>query len=105
MYLAPADHPPVAGFGEMASFVPFEGASQVRVATTSTTTGADLTNLDFYVVLSFFKLAVILEGIHARYLEGGTVGAGFEAIGQQALGLARTGLAVADRSAIAGLNG
>jgi aminoglycoside phosphotransferase (APT) family kinase protein len=68
-------------------------------------TGADLGNLDFYVVLSFFKLGVILEGIHARYLEGGTVGAGFEAIGQQAIGLARTGLAVADRSAIAGLNG
>ncbi|MEX0749527.1 MAG: phosphotransferase family protein [Dehalococcoidia bacterium] len=68
-------------------------------------TGADLTNLDFYVVLSFFKLAVILEGINARYLEGGTVGAGFEGIGQQALGLARTGLVVADRSSIAGLSG
>lgn len=69
------------------------------------TTGADLSNLDFYAVLSFFKLAVILEGINARYLEGGTVGAGFEAIGQQALGLARTGLAIADHSAIAGLRG
>jgi hypothetical protein len=42
MYLAPADHPPVAGFGEMASLVPLAGSSQVRVATTSTTTGADL---------------------------------------------------------------
>jgi FtsP/CotA-like multicopper oxidase with cupredoxin domain len=42
MYLAPADHTPAAIFGEMASFVPFAGASQVRVATTSTTTGADL---------------------------------------------------------------
>jgi len=69
------------------------------------TTGADLSNLDFYAVLSFFKLAVILEGINARYLEGGTVGVGFEAIGQQALGLASTGLAIADRSAIAGLRG
>jgi aminoglycoside phosphotransferase (APT) family kinase protein len=68
-------------------------------------TGIDVSNLDFYVVLAFFRLAVILEGIHARYLEGGTVGAGFEAIGQQALGLARTGLAVADRSGVAGLNG
>jgi hypothetical protein len=42
MYLAPADHTPAAIFGEMAGFVPFAGASQVRVATTSTTTGADL---------------------------------------------------------------
>jgi len=67
--------------------------------------GRDLSNLDFYVVLAFFKLAVILEGINARYLEGGTVGEGFEGIGQQALGLARTGLSVADRSAIPGLAG
>ena len=67
--------------------------------------GRDLSNLDFYVVLAFFKLAVILEGINARYLEGGTVGAGFEAIGQQALALARTGLTVADKSGIHGLSG
>jgi len=66
-------------------------------------TGRSLENLDFYVALAFFKLAVILEGINARYLQGGTVGAGFEAIGQQALALARGGLAVADNSSIVGL--
>jgi aminoglycoside phosphotransferase (APT) family kinase protein len=67
--------------------------------------GRDLGQLDFYIALAFFKLGVILEGINARYLEGGTVGAGFEGIGQQALGLARAGLAVADKSGIAGLSG
>jgi aminoglycoside phosphotransferase (APT) family kinase protein len=71
----------------------------------ATRSGRDLSNLDFYVVLAFFKLAVILEGINARYLEGGTVGAGFEAIGQQALGLARTGLMVANASDVEGLKG
>lgn len=67
--------------------------------------GRDLKNLDFYLVFAYFKLAVILEGIHARYLQGGTVGEGFERIGDQALVLARRGLAVADRSGIAALRG
>jgi aminoglycoside phosphotransferase (APT) family kinase protein len=66
--------------------------------------GRNLENLDYYVVLAYFKLAVILEGINARFLEGGTVGAGFEGIGAQALGLARNGLAVANRSSVAGLH-
>jgi aminoglycoside phosphotransferase (APT) family kinase protein len=67
--------------------------------------GRDLSNLDFYVVLAYFKLAVIVEGIYARFLEGGTVGAGFEATGIQAQSLARGGLMIADRSAVASLRG
>jgi hypothetical protein len=42
MYLAPADHSPIVGFSEMASFTPFDGAAGVTVATTSTTHGANL---------------------------------------------------------------
>jgi hypothetical protein len=42
MYLAPADHSPIVAFKEMAGFTPFDGASGVTVATTSTTSGADL---------------------------------------------------------------
>jgi hypothetical protein len=42
MYLAPADHSPIVGFGEMASFTPFDGGAGVTVATTGTTHGADL---------------------------------------------------------------
>ncbi|MFA1538311.1 phosphotransferase family protein [Actinomadura monticuli] len=44
-------------------------------------TGFDLADLDFYVAFACFKLAVILEGIHARYLQKATVGEGFERIG------------------------
>lgn len=44
-------------------------------------TGHDLSHLDFYVAFGCFKLAVILEGIHARYLQKATVGEGFELIG------------------------
>ena len=67
--------------------------------------GRDLSNLDFYIVLAHFKLAVILENMHARFMAGGTVGAGFEAIGNQVLVLARSGLAVAEKSAIPALRG
>jgi hypothetical protein len=42
VYLAAADHTPIADFAEIASFKPFDEASGVSVATTSTTTGADL---------------------------------------------------------------
>jgi hypothetical protein len=42
IYLASAEHSPIPTFSEMASFRPFEGDSGVSVATTSTTTGADL---------------------------------------------------------------
>ena len=37
-----AEHTPVANFAEIASFKPFDEASGVSVATTSTTIGADL---------------------------------------------------------------
>jgi aminoglycoside phosphotransferase (APT) family kinase protein len=43
--------------------------------------GRDLRNLDFYRALGYFKIAVIAEGIHARYINGLTLGAGFETIG------------------------
>ena len=42
IYLASAEHSPVADFAEIASFMPFDEASGVSVATTSTTVGADL---------------------------------------------------------------
>jgi aminoglycoside phosphotransferase (APT) family kinase protein len=55
--------------------------------------GRDLTGLGFYIALASFKAAVILEGIHYRYVHGQTVGAGFEEIGQQVQPLIASGLA------------
>jgi aminoglycoside phosphotransferase (APT) family kinase protein len=43
--------------------------------------GVDPATLDWYVALAAFKLAVILEGIHYRYVQGLTVGEGFAEIG------------------------
>src|SRR5262249_37753622 len=44
-------------------------------------TGIDVARLDWYVAFGNYKLAVIGEGIHARSLQGKTVGEGFEAFG------------------------
>ena len=45
-------------------------------------TGRDLSRLPFYLAFSAMKLAVILEGVHARYLNGQTVSAGYEQAGR-----------------------
>lgn len=41
----------------------------------------DVSQLSWYVGFGFFKLAVVAEGIHARYLQGKTVGTGFDHFG------------------------
>jgi aminoglycoside phosphotransferase (APT) family kinase protein len=41
----------------------------------------DLAHLNWYVGFGYFKLAVVAEGIHHRFLAGKTVGAGFEHFG------------------------
>ncbi|MBF8193994.1 phosphotransferase family protein [Nonomuraea sp. K274] len=43
--------------------------------------GRDTSELGFYVAFGNFKLAVIIEGIHARFRQGKTVGEGFDRIG------------------------
>jgi aminoglycoside phosphotransferase (APT) family kinase protein len=41
-------------------------------------TGRDVSGIGYYIAFGYFKLAVVLEGIHARYLLNQTVGEGFE---------------------------
>jgi len=41
----------------------------------------DLSDLDWYVGFGYFKLAVVAEGIHHRFLQGKTVGDGFAHFG------------------------
>jgi aminoglycoside phosphotransferase (APT) family kinase protein len=43
--------------------------------------GEQPAELDWYIAFGYFKLGVIAAGIHARYLQGLTVGAGFEIFG------------------------
>jgi aminoglycoside phosphotransferase (APT) family kinase protein len=55
--------------------------------------GRDLSDLGFYIALASFKAAVILEGIHFRYVHGQTVGEGFGEIGTLVEPLVAAGLA------------
>ncbi|WP_263252009.1 phosphotransferase family protein [Saccharopolyspora rosea] len=55
--------------------------------------GADLSDLDWYVAFGYFKIAVILEGIHYRFIHDQTVGAGFEHVGALVAPLVAQGLA------------
>ena len=48
---------------------------------------------------------MIIEGIHARYLAGETVGEGFEGMGERAALLIRNALTIADHSADPKLRG
>ena len=58
--------------------------------------GRSIEHLDFYVVFATYKLAVILEGINARFLMGKTLGEGFGDMGEMVVQLAQSGLDVAD---------
>ena len=49
--------------------------------------GRDVSQLPWYVAFGYFKLAVIAEGIAARFLQGKTVGTGFEKFGEAVPGL------------------
>jgi aminoglycoside phosphotransferase (APT) family kinase protein len=66
-------------------------------------TGRDVDDLDFYVVFAFYKLAIIVEGIAARYRMGKTLGEGFEHMGQMVKSLVDEALEQADRSSIPAL--
>lgn len=52
----------------------------------------DLGDLDWYLGLAAYKLAVILEGIHYRHSQGQTVGSGFDRVGEVVPPLLATGL-------------
>jgi aminoglycoside phosphotransferase (APT) family kinase protein len=60
--------------------------------TYSTLTGIDLGKLPFYLAFGAMKLAVILEGVNARYLAGQTVGNGYDKAGQAVPVLVSRGL-------------
>jgi aminoglycoside phosphotransferase (APT) family kinase protein len=65
----------------------------VLIARYTERTGIDVSELDWYVGLACFKLAVVLEGIYYRFNQGKTVGAGFDQIGARVPGLVGEGLA------------
>ncbi len=73
----PIEDSPVATAGEAPGH-PEPGELIERYAARS---GRDTSDIAWYAAFAYFKLAVILEGIHYRYTLGQTVGAGFDRIG------------------------
>lgn len=61
-------------------------------------TGLRLDDLDWYLAFAAFKLAVILEGVHYRYVLGRTVGEGFDTVGERVPPLVAQGLATIRRT-------
>jgi aminoglycoside phosphotransferase (APT) family kinase protein len=53
-----------------------------QLAAYAAASGREPGDMGFHLALAYFKLAVILEGIHYRYLQGQTVGEGFDRIGE-----------------------
>ncbi|MBC7173851.1 MAG: phosphotransferase family protein, partial [Polyangiaceae bacterium] len=62
------------------------------IETYAKASGRDVSKLGFYRALGYFKLAIIAEGIHGRFLAGLTVGEGFETVGRAVPALVASGL-------------
>jgi aminoglycoside phosphotransferase (APT) family kinase protein len=65
--------------------------------------GRSLDELDWYEVFASYKLAIIVAGIHARYLMGMTLGDGFDHMGDLVSRLAEGAVQFASRSSIPAL--
>ena len=69
VYWTGPDDEPSAWEG-MATTAPGFADRQALADRYAAVSGRDLSNLDFYVTFALWKLACILEGVYARYLEG-----------------------------------
>jgi aminoglycoside phosphotransferase (APT) family kinase protein len=67
--------------------------------------GIEVADLEWYMVFADFKIAVILEGIHARHLQGHTSGEDFEGVGAMVDPLLERALDLAAASSVPGLRG
>ncbi|GHH73457.1 phosphotransferase family protein [Kitasatospora indigofera] len=76
-----------------AATAPGYPAAPELVARYAELSGRDVSTLGWYVAFASFKLAVVAEGIHYRYQQGKTLGAGFERAGEMGPILVDHGLA------------
>ncbi|MFI5932920.1 phosphotransferase family protein [Actinoplanes sp. NPDC051494] len=64
--------------------------------------GRDVSDLHWYVGFAAFKLAVILEGVHYRFVQGQTLGEGFDTVGEMVAPLVARGHAALDGTLVEG---
>lgn len=79
-----------------ASAAPGYPDREAQLSTYEAAGGRPLGDLSFHLGLAYLKIAVILEGIHHRYLAGQTVGDGFDRVGEAVEPLLAAGLAATD---------
>jgi len=90
-YADPAFAPVLGGSAASTSpRLPHRGELLGRYADAS---GRALPDMEFHLGLACFKIAVIAEGIHCRFLRGETRGPGFTRAGESPAPLAAAGLA------------
>lgn len=65
--------------------------------------GIEVADLEWYMVFADVKIAIILEGIHARHLQGHTSGEDFEGVGEMVGPLLGRALEIASASTVPGL--
>src|SRR5579875_1366238 len=77
-WLAPAGTAQAPGVSTDATATPGFLTRAGFAAAYAARTGRDISRIGYFMAFGYFKLAVVLEGIHARYLQRKTVGEGFE---------------------------
>jgi len=82
---------------DVAKAAGYPGTEQ-QLAAYAAASGRQPGDMGWHLALAYFKLAVILEGIHYRYTQGQTVGSGFASIGEATLPLVTAGLAAVKES-------
>ena len=80
-------------------------SSDEVVARYAQQSGRPVHAMDWYVVFASYKLAIIVEGIHARFKMGKTLGEGFDAMGQTVVALIDGAMDQANHSSIPALRG
>lgn len=94
----PGDEIDAASIGSVSTFTQSPGFPRRAelVDLYARASGRDVAAIDFYQVLALYKLAIIAEGIYARFLQGKTLGEGFAGMVRPTAALATRALAIAD---------
>ncbi len=71
-----ADRKAPVSLGQPANLAPGFPTREELAARYAERSGRDLSDLDFYVALGYWKLAIIIEGVYRRYRDGGFGAAG-----------------------------
>lgn len=74
--------PGEVGYGADATTAPGFWTRQRFLDAYAARTGRDVSGVGYYMAFAYFKLAVVLEGINARFLKNQTVGENFDREGQ-----------------------